>query len=240
MSETEFKISQAQPMKVHAAAVIFMLIASYFTYPYAFAKLECDAALGFLDCLTLSPGIVIYVFALPGVYIAVVFAGLYTAKKEPFKDALAKNLTKTNIRYYMLAVFYCGMSTFMFLSVYLSKEFMDKHKDDFQLGVSIATILFIFFIANVAPKMNKSLFSGWACRWNLKSELAWEKSQRFAGITLTIVCVISLIIAFTMVNFAIPALILGFALNYVGVLIVSHSVYKTELALKAESLESDS
>ncbi|PCI87294.1 MAG: hypothetical protein COB24_06610 [Hyphomicrobiales bacterium] len=232
MTETEFKISQTQPMKMHAVAVIFMLIASYFTYPYALAKLECDAALGLMNCFGKDPTIFVYVFALPCVYIAVVLAGLFAAKKEPHKEALAKNLKKTNIRYYMLAVFYCSMSTFMFFSVYLSEESMDTHQDKFQLAISVATILFIFFIANIAPKMNMSLFSGWACRWNLKSDLAWQRSQRFAGFTLTIVCVICLIIAFTMVNFAIPALIIGLGLNYIGVLIVSYSVYRTELVLK--------
>ena len=230
MTKTEFKISQSQPMKVHAVAVIFMLIVSYFTYPYALAKLECDVALGFMNCLGEDPGILIYVVALPGVYIAVIVAGLLVAKKEPHKEALAKNLKKTNTRYYMLAVFYCGMSTFMFFSVYLSEDFMDTHQDNFQLAVSVATILFIFYIANVAGKMNRSLFSGWACRWNMKSDLAWQKSQRFAGFTLTVVCAVCLIIAFTMVNFAIPALIIGLGLNYIGVLIVSYRVYKKELS----------
>ncbi|MBL1422097.1 MAG: SdpI family protein [Alphaproteobacteria bacterium] len=232
MTEIKFKISQSQPMKVHAVAVAFMLIVSYFAYPYAAAKLECDVALGLISCFGHDPSIFVYVAALPTVYVAVILLGLLVAKKEPHKEAMVKNLKKTNTRYYMLAAFYCGMSIFMFFSVYLPEDFMDEHQGKFQLFVSIATILFIFFVANVAPKMNRSLFSGWACRWNLKSELAWEKSQRFAGFALTIVCVICLIISFTAVNWAIPALALGIGLNYIGVLIVSRHVYKKELSQK--------
>ena len=145
MTKTEFKISQSQPMKVHAIAIIFMVIVSYFTYPYAAEKLGCDLALGLIDCLQEEPRILVYIFALPGVYIAVILIGLLVAKKDPHKEALNSNLRKLNSRYYLLAIFYCGMSTFMFLSVYLSKEFMQSHKDDFQLAVSVATTLFVFF-----------------------------------------------------------------------------------------------
>lgn len=232
MENTEFKISQSQPMKVHAIAIVFMVIASYFTYPYAAEKLECDIALGLLGCLKESPGIFVYIFALPVVYIAVILVGLIVAIKDPHKEALNSNLSKTNIRYYVLAGFYCFMSILMFFSVYLPKEFMRGHEDTFQLIVSVATTLFVFVVSNVAPKMNKSLFSGFACKWNLKSELAWEKSQRFAGFTMTIVCAICLVVAFTLVNWTVPVLVLGTGLNYLGVVIVSRHVYKKELSQK--------
>ncbi|MBL1242613.1 MAG: SdpI family protein [OCS116 cluster bacterium] len=230
MKNTEFKISKSQPMKVHAIAIIFMVIVSYFTYPYAIEKLGCGIELGLLNCLIEAPRIFVYTFALPGVYIAVIFVGLIVAKKDPHKEALHSNLSKLNSRYYLLAIFYCGMSTFMFLSVYLSEEFMQSHEDNFQLAISVATTIFVFLVTNIAPKMNKSLFSGFACKWNLKSELAWEKSQRFAGFAMALVCAICLVVAFTYVNLTVPLLMLGIGLNYVGVVIISRRVYKKELS----------
>ena len=93
------------------------------------------------------------------------------------------------------------------------------------------------------PKMSKSWLSGLPTPWNLKSELAWEKSHRFAGFSLTIVAILTFLSAlswrFIFNTPLFPSIVIlgGLAISALGVFIVSYYVYHQEKYYKSKQVK---
>lgn len=233
------KTNKNKLLTIYAVGISIMLIIAYFAAPYAIVRVGCDAGTSLLQCIPQEPKILFLLFMMPALLLFIALMTAFIGEKEPEVAALTSNMPKIIKMNIGMTIFFIIGSLLMFTVSYLPREMIIENIQSFEGGWYVLTSLVMLYAANMAGKMNKSLFSGWPTPWNMKSDLAWEKSQRFMGFALSLVCVIGIVIAFPWTHLFPFVFIGGLILSYVGCFIVSYYVYKTELALKGESNKAD-
>lgn len=215
-------------LQIYGIGITAMLIIAYFAAPYSIVRVGCEAGTGLFDCIAQEPKILFLLFMMPALLIIISLLTVLFSEKETEKAALSSNMPKIiRMNTYMTIFFVIG-SLLMFTVSYIPKEFLKENVKTFETGWYALTSILMLYTANITGKMNKSFFSGWPTYWNQKSELVWEKSQRFMGFALTFVSLASFVIAFVWVDIFMYVLIGGIALAYLGCWLTSYLVYKKE------------
>ncbi|MGL1920386.1 MAG: SdpI family protein [Hyphomicrobiales bacterium] len=239
MGHIEYEKGKKQIRTLHIIALVLMVAISFIAYPYVEESLVKTIERGkhsiseakFVQYLTL--------LAMPSLPFMVVLCSLFLKVSEKEKIAQAKNLPRfIPINLFLviiLVIAHMGMQLF----VTLPKAIFAEYADIMLTAVFVLLSFMMLWMANILAKNTKSLWSGFPTPWNQKSELAWEKSQRFIGFSLATISLASLMMAF-IAPLSVPFIMgIGLCLSYVGCFIVSYYVYKTELALKGESNKAD-
>ncbi|MCJ8322616.1 MAG: SdpI family protein [Rhizobiales bacterium] len=215
-------------LSIYATGIAAMLGIAYFSAPYSILRVGCDAGTGLIECLQQEPKLLFLLFMMPAFLTLIAMFTLLISVKNPEKDAISSNMPKIIKMHIFMTIFFVIGSLLMFAVSYLPKEVVRENVDLFKSGWFAFTALLLLYTANITGKMNKSLFSGWPTPWNQKSELAWEKSQRFVGFTLSIISIIGMFVAFIWVDLFMYYIIGGIILSYTGCAVVSYYVYKSE------------
>jgi len=228
---------------INILVFIVMLIISTIAFPHLWEKFDCAADIGKLTCKEATNVKYFGLLFLPLFQLVfTLFIAFFPANKKE-KIAMSPNSKRIKKIYYSLAIFAIFAHPVTLSFLLMTREMFNKHADNILAGFTILFSLFIFYAANMSAKMSKSWLSGWATPWNLKSELAWEKSQRFAGFAMTGVAIILFIstiawrffyLPFFLADFSVIIIIGGGILTYAGVFIISYYVYQQEQHNKAK------
>ncbi|NRA89370.1 MAG: SdpI family protein [Rhizobiales bacterium] len=224
----------------HIVGFIILVLISFIAYPYV------DTAL--LDAVNrnkFSPEEAFYVklfymLFMPAISFCVICLMTFVPVSDKEKIASSPNLPRYVILNIVLNVLIVIAHTANQLFITLPKHLFTEYADQILTWVFVLLSLFLLWASNNLAKNNKSLWSGFPTPWNQESELAWEKSQRFVGFSLSCVSILCLLMAFIYpisIAFILPV---GLILSYAGCLIVSYYVYMQEQHYKSIQKQDDS
>ena len=228
MEHIEYNKGKRKIVLFHGIGLAVMLAIGFIAFPYLDASLA--DAVG-REKFTESHAIYVKYFILlcmPAMPLLVILMSLFIPTSDEEKIAQAKNMPRfIPINFFLvliLIVAHIGMQLF----ITLPKAMFEQYAEMILTGVYVLLSLVMLWVANIVAKNTKSLWSGFPTPWNQKSELAWEKSQRFMGFGLAISSFANLIMAFIW-PIGVPIIMgVGLAMAYGGCFIVSYYVYTQE------------
>lgn len=228
MEHNEYDKGKKKIMTFHGIGLAVMLVISFAAFPYVDVSLA-DAVER--DKFTETGAVFVKYFILlcmPAMPLLIILMSLFIPVSDDEKIAQAQNIPRfIPINFFLvliLIIAHIGMQLF----ITLPKAMFEQYAELMLTSVYVLLSLIMLWVANIVAKNTKSLWSGFPTPWNQKSELAWEKSQRFMGFGLAISSFINLIVAFIW-PIAVPLLMgAGLVMAYGGCFIVSYYVYTQE------------
>ncbi|MBL1422098.1 MAG: SdpI family protein [Alphaproteobacteria bacterium] len=212
----------------HSIGLVVMLVISFIAYPYVDATFIDAVKRGTFDADTVWYAKYFMLFAMPIMPATLIFLSLIIPVSDAEKAAQGLNLPRfipiNMMLVFILVVGHIGMQLF----VTLPKDMFHQYAESISSVLYALMALLMLWVANITAKNTKSLWSGFPTPWNQKSELAWEKSQRFMGFGLAINSLICLVMAFIWPMSVLYIFCTGMAIAYGGCFIVSYYAYKQE------------
>ena len=152
-----------------------------------------------------------------------------TEDEKVQKEALS-NANVLAIVSISMSVMYCVMQCFFLYRAYIevNTNFNGFVIDTAQLSCILLGVMFIV-IGNFMPKTRKNGVVGLRIVWSMHNDITWAKSNRFAGVALIIVGVLTIITSIFTEGLLATGLMLAYLfISLIVMLIYSHRVYKTQ------------
>lgn len=153
-----------------------------------------------------------------------------TQVEKEHKEALsnAKVLCIVSIS---MSVMYCIMQCFFLYGAYVEVTTDATHSviDVAQISCILLGVMFVV-IGNFMPKTRMNGVVGLRIVWSMHNDVTWAKSNRFAGVALIIVGVLTIITAIFAKGMLTTGLMLVYLIvSLIVMLIYSYRVYKTQV-----------
>ncbi|PCI87293.1 MAG: hypothetical protein COB24_06605 [Hyphomicrobiales bacterium] len=228
MEHIEYYKGKRKILIIHCIGLILMVAISFIAYPYVEAAFIDAVEAGRSAADTAWYVKYFVLFATPAIPTVIILMSLFMPVSDAEKTAQAVNIPRfVPINLLMIVILIMGHIGLQLLTT-LPKDLLLQYADMIDLTFDVSLCLLMLWVANITAKNTKSLWSGFPTPWNQKSELSWEKSQRFMGFGLAISSLISLIMAFIW-PVSVPYIFVGgIIIAYAGCFIVSYYVYKQE------------
>ncbi len=153
------------------------------------------------------------------------------AKVEKERMEALSNAKMLHIVAISMALMYCVMQCFILYGAYVEANIGATHSviDVAQISCILLGVMFVV-LGNFMPKTRVNGLVGFRIVWSMHNDVTWAKSNRFAGVALIIVGLLTIITAI----FADSMLATGLMLVYLVVsvivaIIYSYKVYKTQV-----------
>ena len=146
------------------------------------------------------------------------------------KEALS-NVNVLCIVSISMSVMYCIMQCFFLYGAYVEATTDATHSviDVAQISCILLGAMFIV-IGNFMPKTRRNGVVGLRIVWSMHNDVTWAKSNRFAGVTLIIVGVLTIVTAIFVDGMAATGLMLAYLfVSLIIIIIYSYRVYKTQV-----------
>lgn len=130
-----------------------------------------------------------------------------------------------------MSVMYCIMQCFFLYGAYVEATTDATHSviDVAQISCILLGAMFVV-IGNFIPKTRMNGVVGLRIVWSMHNDVTWSKSNRFAGVALIIVGVLTIITAiFTKGMLATGLMLVYLFVSLIVILIYSYRVYKTQV-----------
>lgn len=130
-----------------------------------------------------------------------------------------------------MSLMYCIMQCFFLYGAYVeaTTDATSSVIDVAQLSCILLGAMFVV-IGNFMPKTRKNGVVGLRVVWSMHNDVTWAKSNRFAGVALIIVGVLTIITAIFAEGMLATGLMLGYLfVSLIVILIYSYRVYKTQV-----------
>lgn len=156
------------------------------------------------------------------------------AKLEKERAEALSNAKMLHIVAISMALMYCVMQCFILYGAYVEANIGATHSviDIAQISCILLGVMFVV-LGNFMPKTRVNGLVGLRIVWSMHNDVTWAKSNRFAGMSLIIVGLLTIVTAI----FADSMLATGLMLVYLLVsviidIIYSYRVYKTQVEEK--------
>lgn len=145
------------------------------------------------------------------------------------KEALS-NANVLSVVSISMSMMYCVMQCFFLYRAYVeaNANFEGFVIDTAQMSCILLGVMFVV-IGNFMPKTRRNGVVGLRIVWSMHNDITWAKSNRFAGVALIIVGVLTIITSIFTEGLLATGLMLAYLfISLIVMLIYSYRVYKTQ------------
>ena len=146
------------------------------------------------------------------------------------KEALS-NVNVLSVVSISMSVMYCVMQCFFLYRAYVeaNANFDGSVIDTAQLSCILLGVMFVV-IGNFMPKTRRNGVVGLRIVWSMHNDITWAKSNRFAGASLIIVGILTIITSVFVEGMLATGLMLAYLfISLIVMLVYSYRVYKSQL-----------
>lgn len=153
------------------------------------------------------------------------------AKTEKERTEALSNAKMLHIVAISMALMYCVMQCFILYGAYVEANIGATHAviDVAQISCILLGVMFVV-LGNYMPKTRLNGVVGFRIVWSMHNDVTWVKSNRFAGVALVIVGLLTIITAILAESMLATGLMLVYLfVSLVVILIYSYKIYKTQV-----------
>lgn len=146
------------------------------------------------------------------------------------KEALS-NANVLSVVSISMSVMYCVMQCFFLYRAYVeaNANFDASVIDTAQMSCILLGVMFVV-IGNFMPKTRRNGVAGLRIVWSMHNDITWAKSNRFAGASLIIVGILTIITSVFVEGMLATGLMLAYLfISLIVMLVYSYRVYKSQV-----------
>ena len=156
--------------------------------------------------------------------------GSKTEDEKKQKEALS-NANVLSVVSISMSVMYCVMQCFFLYRAYVeaNANFDGSVIDTAQMSCILLGVMFVV-IGNFMPKTRRNGVVGLRIVWSMHNDITWAKSNRFAGASLIIVGILTIITSVFVEGMQATGLMLAYLfISLIVMLVYSYRVYKSQV-----------
>ena len=153
------------------------------------------------------------------------------SKEDKIRKEAVSNAKVLSIVSISMSVMYCIMQCFFLYKAYIeaNAKVTGDVIDTAQMSCILLGLMFVV-IGNFMPKTRRNGVVGFRIVWSMYNDVTWAKSNRFAGIALIIVGVLTIITSIFVEGMLATGLMLIYLfISLIVMVIYSYKVYKTQV-----------
>lgn len=153
------------------------------------------------------------------------------AKTDKERTEALSNAKMLHIVAISMALMYCVMQCFILYGAYVEANIGATHSviDVAQISCILLGIMFVV-LGNFMPKTRVNGLVGFRIVWSMHNDVTWAKSNRFAGVSLIIVGLLTIVTAILLDSMLATGLMLVYLfISLVVILVYSYKIYKQQL-----------